>query len=1529
MEVAVRGGRLDLVREVIRNGGDVNQRCRVRLGESSLLILAIDEGHKDVALALLAEGADVHAKDSTGWSPLHWACKMGWTEVAQALIDKGSQVNDGSGQSHTPLILAIQQGHEATSMCLLQAGASCAGLSEGQMHGLFRHACHVRDLLAVQALLKNGCNARKLTQDFFYLVQNLPKQEAEELFRFAYHECDMFVAHTLLKNGCSVSILSREEQEQLLHLACRECDMFVARTLVSNGCSVSILSAEEQEQLHLHCSCYRRDVFAVRTLIKNGCSVRKLTQEDILFLVHVLPQQEKEVLLRHACYQCGVFVAHTLLKNGCNVSILSTEEQEQLFHYACREDVFVARTLLTNGCSISILSREEQEQLLHLACHKSDVFLIRILIKNGCSVNILSREEQEQLLRLACHEKDVFVARTVLKNDCSIRIHRMEHELLLHLAYHESDVFLTHTLLKNGCDVTILSQEEQEQLLQLACHEKDVFVAHSLLKNDCSVSILSSKEKEQLLYLACYEDDVFVARTLLKNGCSVRILSRDKIEQLLHLACHENDVFVARTLLKNGCSVSILSREEQEQLLHLACDESDVFLAHILIKNGCSVRSLSTDKQEKLLHLACHENDVFVVRDLFKNGCNVTKLSLEDLTFVVLNLSVQEKEELLHRVCCVGSVFVVHTLLKNGCSVSILSRGEQEELFHDACHEDDVFVVHTLLKNGCSISILSREEHDELFHNACREDVFVVHMLLKDDCSVSILSRKEQEQLLHLAYHESDVFVIRTLLKNGCSVSFLSSEEQEELLQYVCRDGDVFVVEAVLANNDCNINCVVNGYTPLMVATEKGHEEVVKKLILAGANLGKQSASGDTALHLAASANNILCGVLLAEGGASVRTRNNSSQTPLDLAKAEFKEAIKQALNFATRKALCIIGNAEGGKSTLIAALQAERSSRLHKMVNRFRRVSDCRQRTTGIEIIPHSSKRYGEVLFFDFAGQHEYHGPHQMFLESLLSKPGVSMTLLLVVKSTEEEEAIQHQLHRWLSPVGLMATPESPPQVIIIGSFLDKVKRKKEAIAKLTRCIETIKKDLEELPLEFVGSSFLNCRKPQSKGIDQICRFLLDIPIPDFKAAHTHYSLAWVLSQIRSSIMAQAVQLQELSMWIQDNKDNLPQTMPHPEEVCQDLSAAGHALYLPNREDPPRSWLVLDLPRILHDVYGTLFSQSKAVVSEFGLLHCHCLAELFPEMDLKMVQQLFISLEFCLPVDPSILKVDLIKLTQRKEAGGWLFFPALIPIKHPQFITKDCPEQGEHSFCWQMRTSKKHSISARLLQTILLRLAAHFVVKYQCHDREGIQQHYCSIWWNGITWQSTDGVDVTVHIINNRVIQVVSKSSTSAGNTCQYTIDVISHILSTVDRLSPKLAAGAYIVHPPIVSTSPGDIVASLPQELFPVEGIQSSIRDHKMFTLSQKDSKNQWKRTTVTDLFGGYTPSQNDIERIMWTQPELNQTPSSTRPSHHEPNQTRSSTGSSQPRTVSSKFMLQIKCDQFYATFHYFFAVGMHFCI
>ena len=72
-----------------------------------------------------------------------------------------------------------------------------------------------------------------------------------------------------------------------------------------------------------------------------------------------------------------------------------------------------------------------------------------------------------------------------------------------------------------------------------------------------------------------------------------------------------------------------------------------------------------------------------------------------------------------------------------------------------------------------------------------------------------------------------------------------------------------------------------------------------------------------------------------------------------------------------------MIGNTEYGKSTLIAALQSESRTLLQCLVCKLSQVYTITQRTAGIETVPFSSAKYGEVLFYDFAGQSDYHGPH------------------------------------------------------------------------------------------------------------------------------------------------------------------------------------------------------------------------------------------------------------------------------------------------------------------------------------------------------------------------------------------------------------------------------------------------------------------------------------------------------------------------------------------------------------------------
>ena len=479
-------------------------------------------------------------------------------------------------------------------------------------------------------------------------------------------------------------------------------------------------------------------------------------------------------------------------------------------------------------------------------------------------------------------------------------------------------------------------------------------------------------------------------QALIRSGASVNAQCGDPygIDTLLSLAvsCGHTDIVLALLAAEADVNAKALSGRTA---LHKACDFTarlgeqersdlkDIVLA--LLGAGADVHA--KDRLGRTaLHFACKHQLEEVVQALIDRGSTVDELFLfcsplrlargnRAISLSLLRagascegLSKEEKDDLFCHACHVGDLLAVDTLLKNGCSVGILSREEQEMLLRCAYHKRSLFVAGALLKNGCRVSTLSREEQEELLRCACHEgDLHVAGTLLKNGCSVITLSGEEQRSLLCCACCKGNTLVTRSLLQARCNAGELThtelvqllnplpNQEKEGLLRGACIKGDILVVEALIADG-CSVNCVgPTGGTPLMIAACEGHEEVVRKLILAGANLAMQDSFGRTALHCAAIHNHIQCGVLLAEGGASVRTKNCLSQTPLDVAKSDFQEAVKQALLFTTRKTLCIIGNAEGGKSTLIASLQAESNSFLGRIFNRFRRVDDRRKRTAGI----------------------------------------------------------------------------------------------------------------------------------------------------------------------------------------------------------------------------------------------------------------------------------------------------------------------------------------------------------------------------------------------------------------------------------------------------------------------------------------------------------------------------------------------------------------------------------------------------
>ena len=103
-------------------GRDVYQRVEF---DKTVLHIATDRDLLEAAKWLINEGADLGAKDTLGWTPLHYVAYGVWDNVdaARLLISHGAKVDAKNGQGSTPLHAAASRNKLKVAQLLIDNGA--------------------------------------------------------------------------------------------------------------------------------------------------------------------------------------------------------------------------------------------------------------------------------------------------------------------------------------------------------------------------------------------------------------------------------------------------------------------------------------------------------------------------------------------------------------------------------------------------------------------------------------------------------------------------------------------------------------------------------------------------------------------------------------------------------------------------------------------------------------------------------------------------------------------------------------------------------------------------------------------------------------------------------------------------------------------------------------------------------------------------------------------------------------------------------------------------------------------------------------------------------------------------------------------------------------------------------------------------------------------------------------------------------------------------------------------------------------
>jgi ankyrin repeat protein len=560
-------------------------------------------GNLEQVQKLLAQGADIHAKDEDGRTPLHRAAWHARKDVVEVLLARGANVNEADGSGQTPLHSAANSASKHVSELLLAHGARIDARDKAGNTPLHAAADQVnvgKDLL--EFLIAKGADVKARNE-----AGQTPLHRVSWIGRL--DRPLERTAEALLALGAEIDAKDKDGRTPL-HLAVGTGHRELVDLLVAKGADVKIRAADGTNLLHQAVKSVQ--IAMVERILSHGIDINSADSEGITPLHNAAQRGDNEIVER-------------LIAKGADVNAKGVHGWTPALLAAMWARRDTVTLLLSKGADISSIQ---------LAAYLGDLARVKAFLENEVDVNtpgILSP------LHAAALGDQKEIAEFLLSKGASVNADAPipSGTTPLHCAAFAGSRNVAELLIDHGANVNAEAGVHKTKPLDFAVRSARSDMAKLLIDKGADTS-----QPDVLLFQACRQVDKDLAELFIRRGADVNSKAwgdgdapaLEAIWSGYTKATKPADVRrllgVLEVLLDNGADPDAKDRWDWS-LLHYACGNVD--LTKLLLDKGANP-NVATRAGLTPLHFVADEGNKAVTQLLLGRGADVNAKDVDGHT---------------------------------------------------------------------------------------------------------------------------------------------------------------------------------------------------------------------------------------------------------------------------------------------------------------------------------------------------------------------------------------------------------------------------------------------------------------------------------------------------------------------------------------------------------------------------------------------------------------------------------------------------------------------------------------------------------------------------------------------------------------------------------------------------------------------------------------------------------------------------------------------------------------------------------